>query len=104
MLLCDNLVRLCATWQKKLPDFGVDETGLPPWGPTAAQLASCVVDAHVAARGEDRHYYVDDSDDEGDGEEVESGGEQEDFVMLDVLETADVYRNVELDDYNVFTR
>ncbi|KAJ7083571.1 hypothetical protein C8R44DRAFT_894457 [Mycena epipterygia] len=100
-LLCDNLVRLCATWQKHLPDFGVDERGLPPWGPTPVQLSSCVVDEHVTARGKDRHYHDDGSDeDEGDGHEEESGGEDEDFAMLDVLEMADVYRNVEVDEYN----
>ncbi|KAJ7434666.1 hypothetical protein FB451DRAFT_1344870 [Mycena latifolia] len=88
-LLRDNL--------KSLPDLGVEEAGLPPWGPSAAQLATCVVDAHVAARGEDRHY-VSDEDDEADGED--SGREEEDFGTLDAVETADIYRNTQ--DNNFF--
>ncbi|KAJ7476805.1 hypothetical protein FB451DRAFT_1173660 [Mycena latifolia] len=93
-LLRDNLVRLCATWQKSLPDLGVEEVGLPPWGPSPAQLATCIVDAHVAARGEDRHY-VSDEDDEADGED--SGREEEDFGTLDAVETADIYRSAQND-------
>ncbi|KAJ7121193.1 hypothetical protein C8R44DRAFT_831780 [Mycena epipterygia] len=31
----NELVALCATWQKSLPDLGVAETTLPPWGPSA---------------------------------------------------------------------
>ncbi|KAJ7085326.1 hypothetical protein C8R44DRAFT_543346, partial [Mycena epipterygia] len=30
----DELVVLCAMWQKWLPDLGVDKTALPPWGPS----------------------------------------------------------------------
>lgn len=59
------------------------------------------MDAHVAARGEDRHYRDDPSEEEGDETEEESGGEEEDFATLDVLETADVYRN-DGDEYSVY--
>ncbi|KAJ7084729.1 hypothetical protein C8R44DRAFT_545575, partial [Mycena epipterygia] len=38
-LMRDDLVRLCVTWQKSLPDFGLDISTLPPWGPNATQLA-----------------------------------------------------------------
>ncbi|KAJ6574166.1 hypothetical protein B0H19DRAFT_856491, partial [Mycena capillaripes] len=38
-LMRDDLVRLCVTWQKSLPDCGLDTSTLPPWGPNAAQLA-----------------------------------------------------------------
>ncbi|KAJ7687773.1 hypothetical protein B0H17DRAFT_1203476 [Mycena rosella] len=65
---------------------------LPPWGPAAAEISACVVDAHVAARGEDRHYGRNVSDDE-EGED--SGGKDEDFGTLDAVETADIYRNAE---------
>ena len=88
---------LCATWEKWLPDLGVDQGTLPPWGPSAGQLANCVVDAHLPARGEDRHYESW-SDEEGD-EEVEAGGEDEDFGTLEAIETADIYRNSRDDDY-----
>ncbi|KAJ7336153.1 hypothetical protein DFH08DRAFT_965053 [Mycena albidolilacea] len=74
----DRLVRLCATWDKCLP--------------------RCRVDVHLAARGEDRHYGED--NDEGDGEVdpgEESGGEDNDFGMLDAMERADIYRNNEAD-------
>ncbi|KAJ7708199.1 hypothetical protein B0H17DRAFT_1156047 [Mycena rosella] len=91
-LLRNKLVRLCATWDKCLPDLGVDKAALPPWGPAAAEISACVVDAHVAARGEDRHYGRNVSDDE-EGED--SGGEDEDFGTLDAVETADIYRNAE---------
>jgi hypothetical protein len=54
----DKLIRLCATWDKCLPDFA--EMGpLPPWGPSSSQLSKCRVDVHTAARGEDRHYSED---------------------------------------------
>ncbi|KAJ7501610.1 hypothetical protein B0H11DRAFT_1713561 [Mycena galericulata] len=88
-LIRDKLVRLCATWQKWLPDFQAND--LPEWGPTPEQLAMCVVDAHVAARREDRHYdeEVDDED-----EEVRAGNE-EDYITLDAVETANVYRQGE---------
>ncbi|KAJ7899941.1 hypothetical protein B0H13DRAFT_2336707 [Mycena leptocephala] len=52
----DKLVRLCATWEKHLPDFSVSTIVLLPWGPSAFQMVQCNVDAHLAARGEDRHY------------------------------------------------
>ncbi|KAJ7811762.1 hypothetical protein B0H13DRAFT_2243255 [Mycena leptocephala] len=87
----DKLVRLCATWDKHLPDFGVNTGPLPPWGPSAYQLSKCKVDAHMAARGEDRHYHEESSDEEMSGEE--SGGEDDDFGTLDALERADIYRN-----------
>lgn len=50
----------------------------------------------MAARGEDRHYEVEDSDsdDEADAGQ-ESGGEEEDFETLDAVERADIYRNGE---------
>ncbi|KAJ7632028.1 hypothetical protein B0H17DRAFT_1280950 [Mycena rosella] len=79
-------------WAICLPDLGVDKAALPPWGPAAAEISACVVDAHVAARGEDRHYGRNVSDDE-EGED--SGGEDEDFGTLDAVETADIYRNAE---------
>ncbi|KAJ7820784.1 hypothetical protein B0H14DRAFT_3147027 [Mycena olivaceomarginata] len=94
----DRLVRLCATWDKCLPDMGVQTAAMPSWGPSAAQLTRCRVDAHLAARGEDRHYGED--NDEGDGEVdpgKESGGEDNDFGMLDAMERADIYRNNEAD-------
>jgi hypothetical protein len=56
------------------------------------------VDVHLAARGEDRHYGED--NDEGDGEVdpgEESGGEDNNFGMLDAMERADIYRNNEAD-------
>ncbi|KAJ7075038.1 hypothetical protein B0H15DRAFT_956854 [Mycena belliarum] len=98
----DELVRLCATWERRLPNLGVDESTLPMWGPSAAQIAACVVDAHAPARGDDRHY---DSDEEEDDEESvgeESGGEDGDFVILDAVETADMYRGAEDDYYYVY--
>ena len=101
-LLRDNLVRLCATWEKWLPDLGVDEEGLPPWGPSAPQLAMCIVDAHLPARGKDRHYAgrPDAVDDDGEEDiEAETGGEDQDFETLEALATADVYRNETQDDY-----
>ncbi|KAJ7082154.1 hypothetical protein C8R44DRAFT_753867 [Mycena epipterygia] len=93
-------------WQKWLPDLGVDKTTLPPWGPSAVQLATCMLNAHLPARGEDRHYdahlpargedrYYDESEDEGgdgDDDETETGGKDEDFGMLDAVETADIAR------------
>ncbi|KAJ7079204.1 hypothetical protein C8R44DRAFT_754712 [Mycena epipterygia] len=92
----NELVALCATWQKSLPDLGVAETTLPPWGPSAVQLATCALDAHLPARGEDRHY---DDGNDGIDEEIESGGEDVDFGTLDAIETADIYRNAEDNDY-----
>ncbi|KAJ7507645.1 hypothetical protein B0H11DRAFT_2218486 [Mycena galericulata] len=99
-LLRDNLVRLCATWQKALPDLGVDETTLPPWGPTAAQLSTCIVHAHLPARGENRYYRSagDFSDDDGGEEDIEAGGEEEDYSTLEALERADFYREPQNDD------
>ncbi|KAJ7442423.1 hypothetical protein FB451DRAFT_1343897 [Mycena latifolia] len=98
-LLRDNLVRLCATWQKSLPDLGVEDAGLPAWGPSAAQLATCVVDAHAAARGEDRHYASD--DDEEDGGE-DSGREDEYFGTLDAVDTADIYRSAQEPEFYMY--
>ncbi|KAJ7704889.1 hypothetical protein B0H17DRAFT_1156918 [Mycena rosella] len=89
-LLRDKLVRLCATWDRSLPDLGIEEGTLPPWGPVPAEISACVVDAHVATRGEDRHYGGSRSDDE-EGED--SGAEEEEFGMLEAIETADIYRN-----------
>ncbi|KAJ7688715.1 hypothetical protein B0H17DRAFT_1202793 [Mycena rosella] len=91
-LIRDKLMRLCATWDKCLPDLGVDQGALPPLGPAPAEISACVVEAHVAARGEDRHYGGSLSDDE-DGDD--SGGEDGDFGTLDAVETADIYRNAE---------
>jgi hypothetical protein len=94
----NRLVRLCATWDKCLPDMGVEITVMPPWGHSAVQLARCRVDAHLAARGKDRHYgeETDEGDDNVDlGEE--SGGEDNDCGMLDAMERADIYRNNEAD-------
>jgi hypothetical protein len=53
-------------------------------------LAQCNVDAHLAARGEDRHYREETEGSDGEGEE-ECGGEDEDFATLDALERADIY-------------
>ncbi|KAJ7912883.1 hypothetical protein B0H13DRAFT_1874459 [Mycena leptocephala] len=90
----DKLVRLCVTWDKHLPNFGVSTVALPPWGPSAFQIAQCNVDAHLAARREDRHYgeETEDSDGEGNAGREESGGEDEDFATLDALERANIYR------------
>ncbi|KAJ7495581.1 hypothetical protein FB451DRAFT_1387603 [Mycena latifolia] len=82
-LLRDNLVRLCATWQKSLPDLGVEDAGLPAW----------------AARGEDRHYASD--DDEEDGGE-DSGCEDEDFGTLDAVDTADIYRSAQEPEFYMY--
>ncbi|KAJ7040146.1 hypothetical protein C8F04DRAFT_1254304 [Mycena alexandri] len=90
----NKLVRLCATWRKDLPDLGLDTSTVPAWGPSAEQLAMCMLDAHEAARGDDRHYGTG-SGDEGneDDAEAEGGGEEEHFGTLEALERADVYRN-----------
>ncbi|KAJ7659662.1 hypothetical protein DFH06DRAFT_1130430 [Mycena polygramma] len=40
-LQLDKLVKLCATWDRYLPHFGVDEPAMPPWGPSASQLSKC---------------------------------------------------------------
>ncbi|KAJ7627710.1 hypothetical protein DFH06DRAFT_1338877 [Mycena polygramma] len=90
-LQLDKLVKLCATWDRYLPHFGVDEPAMPPWGPSASQLSKCDVDAHMAARGEDRHYEEELEADDDD--EVESGGEDDDFGTLEAVERADIYRN-----------
>lgn len=92
----DKLVRLCATWQRWLPDLQVDEASLPEWGPSAVQLVMCTVDAHAPGRGQDRHY--EDAEDEADEADERDGGE-EDFITLDAVETADIYRqNENVDD------
>ncbi|KAF8180492.1 hypothetical protein K438DRAFT_1768400 [Mycena galopus ATCC 62051] len=95
-LLRDGLVRLCATWQKSLPDCGLDISTLPPWGPNASQLARARLDTRRPARGEDRHYNADEAD-FSDEEENESGGENEVFSMLDTLATADAYREEDVE-------
>ncbi|KAJ7070464.1 hypothetical protein B0H15DRAFT_957666 [Mycena belliarum] len=92
-LVRDDLVRLCATWDKRLPDLGMDTTAIPPWGPSASQLSACLVDAHVAARGEDRHY----GEDEDDSEDEEEERPEEDIDTLAAVETADMYRSVQTD-------
>ncbi|KAJ7727054.1 hypothetical protein B0H16DRAFT_1331768 [Mycena metata] len=90
----NQLVRLCATWRKDLPDLRVDMSTVPAWGPSAQQLAMCMLDAHEAARGDDRHYGTGGGDeDDGDDAEAEGGGEEEHFGTLEALERADVYRN-----------
>ncbi|KAJ7874854.1 hypothetical protein B0H13DRAFT_2348424 [Mycena leptocephala] len=91
----DKLVRLCATWEKHLPNFGVSTITLPPWGPSTFQMVQCNVDAHLAAHGEDRHYReeMEGSDSEGDAGGEESGREDEDFATLDAVERADIYRS-----------
>lgn len=80
-----------------MPDFGPRMDALPPWGPTALQRAACRADAHVAARGEDRHYGEEGglSDDEEEVDEEEDG-EYNEFGTLDAVtavERADVYRS-----------
>ncbi|KAJ7747630.1 hypothetical protein DFH07DRAFT_962422 [Mycena maculata] len=91
-LVWDHLIKLCATWQKSLPDLGVDEAALPPWGLSAVQLSTCIVDAHLPAWGEDRHYRGsgDLSDDEEEEEFPEGGGEEEDYGTLEAVERADL--------------
>ncbi|KAF7343583.1 hypothetical protein MSAN_01978800 [Mycena sanguinolenta] len=86
----DKLVRLCATWEKHLPQL-VHPDALPPWGPSPLQLSKCNVEAHLPARGEDRHY--------GEEEGEESGGEDDDFGMLEAVERADIYRNEPENDF-----
>lgn len=79
-----------------MPHFGVQQEPLPPWGPSPLQLSRCRVDAHIAARGEDRNYGEEGnlSDEEGEeGEEM--GGEDADFGMLEAVERADFYRDGE---------
>ncbi|KAJ7840691.1 hypothetical protein B0H14DRAFT_3695455 [Mycena olivaceomarginata] len=88
-LMRDDLVHLCATWQKSLPDCGLDTSTLPPWGPNATQLARARLDTRRAARGEDRHYNIDEEDFSDEEEGYESGGENEVFSMLDTLATAE---------------
>ncbi|KAJ7194705.1 hypothetical protein GGX14DRAFT_678291 [Mycena pura] len=103
-LMRDKLVRLCATWQKSLPDLGVDTSALPPWGPDAGQVSRCIVDGHLPARGADRHYAsgtgarAEDEDDEEDDIGWESCGEEEDFGTLDAIQMADSFRNADDDD------
>jgi hypothetical protein len=90
----NKLVRLCATWRKDLPDLKIDMSTVPAWGPSAEQLAMCMLDAHEAARGDDRNYgTVGGEEDDDDDAEVEGGGEEEHFGALEALERADVYRN-----------
>ncbi|KAJ7080149.1 hypothetical protein B0H15DRAFT_953635 [Mycena belliarum] len=96
-LIRDDLVRLCATWEQRLPDLGVDIAALPPWGPSALQLATCVVDAHVAARGEDRHYDAEHDEDDEDDSEEEEEGQEEDIETLAAVEAADMYRSAQND-------
>ncbi|KAJ7883156.1 hypothetical protein B0H14DRAFT_3750115 [Mycena olivaceomarginata] len=96
-LMRDDLVHLCATWQKSLPDCGLDTSTLPPWGPNATQLARARLDTRRAARGEDRHYNIDEEDFSDEEEGYESGGENEVFSMLDTLATADAYREEDVD-------
>lgn len=93
----DDLVRLCVTWQKSLPDCGLDISMLPPWGPNATQLAQARLDTRRAARGEDRHYKADQEEFSDEAEEYESGGENEVFSMLDTLATADAYREEDVE-------
>ncbi|KAJ7795836.1 hypothetical protein B0H14DRAFT_2620574 [Mycena olivaceomarginata] len=96
-LMRDDLVHLCATWQKSLPDCGLDTSTLPPWGPNATQLARARLDTRRAARGEDRHYNIDEEDFSDEEEGYESGGENEVFSTLDTLATADAYREEDVD-------
>jgi hypothetical protein len=91
----DDLVRLAATWDKYLPDFGVQNGALPEWGPSQVQLAWCRSNTHMPARGEDRHYGDGDSDDEEDDED--SDGEEEEYETLEAVARADVYRMDEHD-------
>ncbi|KAF7341286.1 hypothetical protein MVEN_01864700 [Mycena venus] len=93
----DKLVRLCATWDKCLPDFGAKMGPLPPWGPSSSQLSKCRVDAHNAAHGEDRHYGEDNAWSDEEEESEGSRGEDEDFGIMEAVERADLYRNDEND-------
>ncbi|KAJ7774176.1 hypothetical protein DFH07DRAFT_865935 [Mycena maculata] len=82
-------------------DLGIEEGSLPSWGPSATQLATCNVDMHLPARGEDRHYRRggEESDDEDLEEIAEGGGEEEDYITLEAVERADLYRQTEENDY-----
>ncbi|KAJ7302004.1 hypothetical protein DFH08DRAFT_919019 [Mycena albidolilacea] len=91
-LLRDKLVRLCATWDRALPDLGVDIASLPPWGPEPEQLSQCAVDVHRPARGEDRHYGTADDASDEDDDGISEGEGEEDFELLAALEMADIYR------------
>ncbi|KAJ7220486.1 hypothetical protein GGX14DRAFT_532534 [Mycena pura] len=103
-LMRDKLVRLCATWQKSLPDLGVNTSALPPWGPDAGQVSRCIVDGHLPACGANRHYAsgtggrLEDGDNDEDDIGWESCGEEEDFGTLDAIQMADSFRNTDDDD------
>ncbi|KAJ7219844.1 hypothetical protein C8J57DRAFT_1095127 [Mycena rebaudengoi] len=92
-LLRDRLAVLCATWDRTLPDLQINLSTLPPWGPTAEDLSRCDADAHQAARGEERTYGRQESDDEDDGgEDHAQDVDEEDIDLLDTFATAEVYR------------
>ncbi|KAJ7040108.1 hypothetical protein C8F04DRAFT_1254251 [Mycena alexandri] len=74
-----HLIRLCARWRKYLPD---EEDGFL-WGPSAEELADCMIEDRTAARGRDE---FDPGLDEGEGD-------SEDFETLDAIDNADAYRS-----------
>lgn len=74
-----RLIRLCARWRKYLPD---EEDGFL-WGPSAEELADCMIEDRTAARGRDE---FDPGLDEGEGD-------SEDFETLDAIDNADAYRS-----------
>ncbi|KAJ7309202.1 hypothetical protein DFH08DRAFT_1050302 [Mycena albidolilacea] len=82
-----NIIYNCTktNWSTS-PDFGPEKKALlPPWGLSQHLLLQCHTEAHVAARGEDWHYGVDnDEDDEEDEYDKGSGSEEEDFKTLDL--------------------
>lgn len=96
-LIRNELVRLCVTWLKSVPDCGLDISTLPPWGPNPTQLAEARLDTRRGARGKDRHYKADQNESSDEAEEYESGGENEVFSMLDTLATADAYREEDME-------
>jgi hypothetical protein len=57
-------------------------------------MAQCNIDAHLAARGEDRQYGEGMEGSDGEGN---AGGEDEDFATLDVVERADIYPSAQDD-------
>ncbi|KAJ7726639.1 hypothetical protein B0H16DRAFT_1735569 [Mycena metata] len=71
---------------------------VPAWGPSAQQLAMCMLDAHEAAQGDDRHYGTGGGDeDDGDDAEAEGGGEEEHFGTLELQDVAAVWGSPKLE-------
>jgi hypothetical protein len=91
------LVEVCTTWDKTLPDLGLDVTSLPAWGPSTTDLARCTRNAHRPGHGEVRGPAKQFSDDEDDGMDEMAGDlDEEDIEILEAVARADVYREAEL--------